>query len=547
MSSAWSFSDDRDSPWNVRWDLVPLALFLACLLIGGPMDRLQLFGTGSHLHRIPMKRRGGRVAKLFYLDWVTSLSVKELVLLSLFALALITRYLYFLTLYLHVGRPQPVGRAFGPVLGILLGASFVTPQRSTLFLWVTGMPMERAAMVHKVISVWFYCCCTAKLFAMLVGYAGTPLGASFVFSMTPDPDTPLQADFRGEEEGTTPFFGFLMWTFFTITVIMSQDYIRRKYWELFYFSHIWLMLATCVMSTLHNFGNAFPYYYPGLLLFILDWIIRFYQTCCGRASVTNLESLGRDACKLSIRARPGFKYEAGQYVMLAFSNLPGERNGRVKYHPYSISSAPGDGGEGGPMNEFEIIVKGFGKGTWSQKVCDAAAVFKKEASGLLSVSVAGPHGDLQIRLEKFSYVIMFAGGVGVTPMMSLYMDLFRRRGGDMKKVVLVWAVRDELNFDWYRKEFEKLEEEGAKNEVFEVEKYVTGAGSNRAGIKSGRPDVAAALAEMKKVYCASGAWTPGVAVLTCGPEKMIEDVQDRVYEAQSADCKFALHRETFLL
>lgn len=64
----------------------------------------------------------------------------------------------------------------------------------------------------------------------------------------------------------------------------------------------------------------------------------------------------------------------------------------------------------------------------------------------LSVSVDGPYGRLN-GVEDAEHLVLFAGGVGVTPFMSLLGEILARGGGGGggagKRATLVWAIREE--------------------------------------------------------------------------------------------------------
>ena len=57
---------------------------------------------------------------------------------------------------------------------------------------------------------------------------------------------------------------------------------------------------------------------------------------------------------------------------------------------------------------------------------------------------------------------------------------------------------------------------------------------------------------MKQAFAADGGegspgTPPGVAVLACGPGGLMDEVHDQTFAAQSRECRFSLHKETFIL
>ena len=66
-------------------------------------------------------------------------------------------------------------------------------------------------------------------------------------------------------------------------------------------------------------------------------------------------------------------------------------------------------------------------------------------------------------------------------------------------------------------------------------------------IRRNRPSITESLEEMKQCYIENKTSSNGVAVLTCGPIGFQHDVHDAVCAAQNSECRFALHKETFIL
>ena len=155
--------------------------------------------------------------------------------------------------------------------------------------------------------------------------------------------------------------------------------------------------------------------------------------------VASVSSAGGNAYAIELKPLSGntFSYAPGQFAFVTFysSSLPVER------HPWTISSTPTR-----PQSLiFTIKCSGdFTKGIGRLKPGDEAAV-------------DGPYG-------RFSYpalvrdpnreLIMIAGGVGVTPMLSMLRYMTDR--GEKRKVILIWSNRTE-NDILCREELEGIE------------------------------------------------------------------------------------------
>jgi NAD(P)H-flavin reductase len=230
----------------------------------------------------------------------------------------------------------------------------------------------------------------------------------------------------------------------------------------------------------------------------------------------------------------------------------------LSFHPYSISSAyaPGDA-------TYTLHVKSMGAGTWSEAVEQAAA---GGAEAFKGCRIGGPAGRFSINPIHFARIVLVAGGIGATPLMSLLNDIVRDAAaaggdkGDAKRryaavthVTLVWAVQSAPCLSWFAEELDAAR--AAAGVSIDLQLFVTRAAKEDAAeggaalaFKAGRPDVAATLAAVAAA-AAPGSGPSGV--FACGPDAMLEDTKGAVAAANRAaggdDAKrFLLHTEVFL-
>ena len=569
-ASDWNWHTPKPPSHAIPWGNIPLGLFYLGLLIGGPLVKRGAFGATSFLHRRPLKALRGGAARTLHVDWATQLTWKELILLGLFGFGVVLKFIYNYTWFRAVGRPQPAGRAMSHTIGLLMGFSFILPHNRTAILWLTGMPKERAVGFHTLCTRSFYWAATLKLIFFIHGYKGTQMGAGHLLDWDMDPMTVMHADFLGRTEPVVPVLGVMCWVSFTLLFLTSLDYVRRNMWDTFRVLHLPLVLCTTILALYHSPGAALSWFSVPMFFLAVDKILHWADVFCKQTEVIAITPLGGDACRLVLSRSDNFTYTAGQWVGVNFLNLPGELQGHLgrigSPHPYSICTPPGDG------SNFEIVIKSMGKGTWSQKVCDWANSGPDASS--IKAEISGPFGGLQIQLSFFKHIVLFAGGVGVTPLLSIFLDLLEQHKsqscGESKtpnpvfqercKVVLVWAVRDASQATWFAETWAKVAEKASlKKDIFEVRIFVTGEASTNPSNDitdsqmqaiSGRPSVAEHLEEMKQAFSTDmqdGTLSSGVAVLACGPPSLMDDVYDQTQAAQTPDCVFILHRETFVL
>ena len=561
-SGRWMCEEERPDGWKMRWDNIPLGLLSLGLFVGGPLMKMGAGGPAAFLQRRPLKAARGNLAKMLYIEWATQLTFEEMALVALFAISVLTKFICHYTWFLHVGWPLPAGRAPSHTLGLMMGVTFILPHRSTVILWVTGRPFERADAFHNCTAQAFCWACCLKLVFMLVGYEGTDLGMSHLFGMEMDPGTSMYPNAIVRLKPVVPLYGVLIWVTFTLVFITAMDSVRRKMFDLFITVHVPLVVITMVLAVVHSPGAAISWVIIPLFFFWLDKLQFVRDMRCCSSSVLALELLADDACRVQLSRSDAFAYQAGQYIHISFGSLPGGglQPKPAQIHPYSIVSAPGGGSEftPGDGSDFTIVIKGMGPGSWSQCVCDLAK--SKPDVTSLKVDILGPLGRLQVQLQFFKHVMLFAGGIGVTPLLSIFLDpLNKHRQSPMKKVTLVCAVRDAAQALWFEKAWSTLaESDCCSSGIFTVRQHMTFRAVNQMDAEESgdvkvlemhtrRPSVSGILQEMKEAYLKDGTGNPGVAVLTCGPAGMQENVHDETYAAQSPECRYSFHTETFLL
>ncbi|TYZ63023.1 hypothetical protein PybrP1_004017 [[Pythium] brassicae (nom. inval.)] len=238
-----------------------------------------------------------------------------------------------------------------------------------------------------------------------------------------------------EQHGkVVPLFGFVAFLSFAAMALLANAYVRRVAFEVFYFSHRVLSVVGLVFAILHapkiiGVALAVPlgFYVVGVgSQWLLSTSLRFPANVSairiqGKVAAASLVLRPSDrAAALAARIHPGAFF---------WVRLPSVS--RTEWHPFSAVVTP-DGKSVG------FCVKAMDGKSFTRKL--ALEALQKR---VLPVSLCGPFGRMALEIDSYDAVVVVAGGVGITPLLSL---INQRRTGraDRKQAqdwFVVWSVR----------------------------------------------------------------------------------------------------------
>lgn len=217
--------------------------------------------------------------------------------------------------------------------------------------------------------------------------------------------------------------------------------------------------------------------------------------------VTAKQAVGRDtlAFDLAPFTGAGLSHVPGQFVLAAFQakGLPREE------HPWTVSSPPF------PDRKLQLTLKKSGDFTARLDVVEVGD----------RVRIRGPYGAFGPCFQETdaatTNLIMIAGGVGITPFLSLLRCF--AQNSDSRKLVLIWSNKTEADILW-KDEFERFQK---TLPGFTVHHVLTREPS-RTGV-SGHIS-----ADRLKTFLPD-AGSP-YQVFICGPGQMMTDIQAQLAE-----------------
>ena len=157
----------------------------------------------------------------------------------------------------------------------------------------------------------------------------------------------------------------------------------------------------------------------------MDKLLGFIAYC--KAGNINVNMVSRDVLEVSVKLGAGMTYQAGQYVFL---NVP--YVSFLDWHSFSLTSSPN-----ADVNKIHFHIKETGR--WTKEVISAII------NNSLRVCLDAFYGhDAKLALEDNHAAVFVGGGIGVTPMLSVALDLCRT---NTMPITFIWVVRtiDEFN------------------------------------------------------------------------------------------------------
>jgi len=334
----------------------------------------------------------------------------------------------------------PAAEVWGKTLGVIsivnLGWYLLMPiGRKSVLLEALGMSWDRAIKYHRWVGFYsvFVMFAHSLLYFMVMIYGnGHPVY---------DPDgvmlrhNILAWGCSGHDECDEDqrlllrinMYGIFCLILVLEITIFALPYFRRYLFEWFFYVHH-LFILVLFFICLHYKG-AIIYLVPGLAIYTIDKLMGLlaYKNCC----LAKTEMCSSDVLEVSFKITDDIKYKAGQYV---FVNVPSVSH--LQWHPYSLTSGP----NANPGEVFfHLKEAGEAEDSWTRKVVEAGR------AGQLDMRIDAFYGDYSEELAHKKAVVLVGGGIGVTPMISLGMDLIT--ADPSLPVTIMWVCRTVAEFE----------------------------------------------------------------------------------------------------
>uniref|UniRef100_M4B4U0 DOMON domain-containing protein n=1 Tax=Hyaloperonospora arabidopsidis (strain Emoy2) TaxID=559515 RepID=M4B4U0_HYAAE len=349
----------------------------------------------------------------------------------------------------------------------------------------------------------------------------------------------------------TPLYGFIAFVSFLVMLVFSIEVVRRWFFEVFYFTHRVLSIVGLVFAILHAPKHIGLALCVPLGLYALGVLYRWSSAFTGsyKAVASVHAASGSTTLVLESTTKTGkmaMNVNPGSYFLVRSPAISA-----IQWHPFSSIVMP-DG------KSLGFCLKAMGHGSFTHKLMEKARTQQD-----LRVNLCGPFGNMSVNVERYDAVVLVAGGVGITPMMSLINQtrLFPKSTSNLDKApktvdwFVLWSVRhpeDILMMEQFLPTYAQLDY-SAHASVQDpnhaptpvnikwmihvskagVDGTIARANGETLPYRAGKP----ILDELINTSRFNGR---KVTVVACGPPTMTVEAQ-----ALARDCSFDFHKEVF--
>ena len=379
---------------------------------------------------------------------------KEFSFPGLGAIFIILAATTFVTLYTFLPQPlyyktiafgsPPVAIRSGMLAVAMMPWIVALSMKANVISWMTGIGHERLNVLHRWGAY-------IMLFLSLVH--------TVPFYITPIWDQGGLQTFKNLFQQDFYIYGTGLAALIPLGVlcIHSLPFLRSWMYELFVTLHVPISLVFLAMLFWHcnNYLTSWHYLWATCGIWVFSWISRlFYLNWTNprrfswligeEASITLLPE---NAVKVTVATQ--VRWKPGQYVYI---RMPGISI--FESHPFTIASLwsedfPSDYGD--DYKDMALVFRPFGG--FTRKVVDTALQNGPEKT--YRAFIDGPYGGMRRDLASFDTVVLFAGGSGITAIVSHLLNLIKKMRDTKavtKQVHVIWALKRPETLEWFKEE-----------------------------------------------------------------------------------------------
>ena len=360
--------------------------------------------------------------------------------------------------YASRSATAPVARAFGQLACFYFALIIIPAVRVTQLGRLIGVPFDRIVWLHPLLAMALISATTIHLILIYQTKGSASLAVM----------GPIRVNFAG----------FVAWILMLVMLVFAT--VRHASWfpggyDIFRYTHV-IFIAVVIFAVVHNV-ILIAMMIPGLLLWIGDRYLRYRYDNSSNAQV---ELLHYDSSSKVITATIRVSWETPpgpcQYAFISCEEL-----GYIS-HPFTIAQyssltpeemmataaavvqqqqPPNATGIGGLVTLY-IKSSPNAKSTWTGRL--RALIENKETHNITKLSVSAPVGELSVSVDDVEFALLIAGGIGITPMLSLLQHIVKsgRPRSKTQRVHVIWVVKEASLLQQLSPVIDKLVREAAR-------------------------------------------------------------------------------------
>ena len=562
---------------------VGATLFLAFVFSKIPALRYCAVGNGVFQRRVGnwSGKTGGALGLATVDLWPTiqDLLLGEVAILSMYAACLAVFIAVGYREFDKAGYPAPF--TWGHVTAMHYAFLLMPVNRNSIWAWLFSSSFERLVKWHRIIG----------RLALVFNYTHM-ITMSYHYGIGVGTSRPVLLK------------GVIALIFFSITAAAGWEPIRRGYWKIFITVHLVCAPIGYVFAFLHV-KYVIWFCTPVLVLLVVDYLFRWIiRPSIIHSNVKVVEARvlvdagapqgGGPSKEVELTRNPirvgevmaidgginssvgrvtrltldvtGFSqsFEPGAYCYLQIPSIS-----LNEFHPFSISCYP-TVTRGVSRLTFHIL--DMGRDSFTHRLFNRIQNASAADIASMRVRVDGPYGRLQVDLTRYKTIVLVAGGIGITPFLSILEWLAEQK--IHCTVHLIWTSRVKSSFGAWSGALLHRIHEGQSTSKFHFHLYSSTGAAGASGIEMapmgsdapvqgawqpvltpGRPDIAglfsgfasdAAEVDLTSlpahhVAAKTHRKPHTVAVLACGPAGLVASAQ-----SAARTHGFHFHKETFV-
>lgn len=269
--------------------------------------------------------------------------------------------------------------------------------------------------------------------------------------------TLAESETRSSWYTQTTYTGAAALVFLIIITLTALPYIRRRFYNVFYYCHIITSLCIFVAAIIHA-STSLYLLLPGLFLWVFDWTRRLFGGDAGGLHKTvpaTVEDAGNGWFRITLPVLTNYVADQESALCIEEGRLSGDP--LMCYHlnfpavsklqNHAFTAAVSGSMRSGPVFLFQRV-SGRGRSPkslakeWTWKLAELASTTGHQRS--LKARVEGPYRPRDKQFETASHIVCIVGGTGITGAHSLAIWWSRTRAlEDESRFTLVWTVRHE--------------------------------------------------------------------------------------------------------